>query len=100
MKVSTIIDRPPEVVWRFYAVNHLRNHQRWDPKMGLWQLTDGPIGVGTRFRRRHTRLEMPIEGTMEIVRVRAEPFDGRGHPRCHASRPARGPLADDRGATR
>jgi hypothetical protein len=35
MKVSTIIYRPPEVVWRFYAVNHLRNHPRWDPKMEL-----------------------------------------------------------------
>jgi uncharacterized protein YndB with AHSA1/START domain len=67
MKVSTIIDRPPNVVWQFYAVDHLRNHPRWDPKMELWQLTDGPIGVGTRFRRRHTRLDTPIEGTMEVV---------------------------------
>ena len=67
MKVSTIIDRPPHVVWQFYAVNHLRNHPRWDPKMELRQLTNGPVGVGTRFRRRHTRLAEPIDGTMEVV---------------------------------
>jgi hypothetical protein len=88
MKVSTIIDRPPDVVWQFYAVNHLRNHPRWDPKMELWQLTDGPIGVGTRFRRRHTRLETPIEGTMEIVEF--EPNRSMGGV-IHDATPA-GPL--------
>ncbi len=35
--------------------------------MELRQLTEGPIGVGTRIQRRHTRLGAPIEGTMEIV---------------------------------
>lgn len=35
--------------------------------MELRQLTEGPIGVGTRFERRHTRLETPITGTMEVV---------------------------------
>ena len=40
--------------------------------MELRQLTDGPIGVGTRIQRRHTRLGVPIEGTMEVVEFQAE----------------------------
>lgn len=41
--------------------------------MELRQLTDGPLGVGTRIQRRHTRLGAPIEGTMEVVEFQA-PF--------------------------
>jgi hypothetical protein len=40
--------------------------------MELRQLTEGPIGVGTRIQRRHTRLGAPIEGTMEIVEFEPE----------------------------
>jgi hypothetical protein len=65
--LSTIIDRAPDVVFRFCAVDHIRNHPRWDPKMELRQLTPGPIGVGTRIARRHTRLGAPITGTMEVT---------------------------------
>lgn len=65
--VSRVIDRPPAVVFNFLAVNHLRNHPRWDPRMELHQLSDGPIGVGTRFRRRHTRVDVPVDGMMEVV---------------------------------
>jgi len=67
LSLSKVIDRPPAVVFDFWAVNHLRNHPRWDPKMELRQLTEGPVGVGTRFHRRHTRVGAPIEGTMEVV---------------------------------
>jgi uncharacterized protein YndB with AHSA1/START domain len=67
LSVSKVIDRPPSVVWQFYAVDHLRNHPRWDPKMELRQLTEGPIGIGTRIQRRHTRLDVPVHGTMEVV---------------------------------
>jgi hypothetical protein len=67
LAVSKVIHRPPAAVWQFYAVDHLRNHPRWDPKMELWQLTEGPIGVGTRIQRRHTRLDVPVDGTMEVV---------------------------------
>ncbi len=67
LSVSTVIDRSPDVVFDFCVVNHLRNHPRWDPRMELQQLTDGPVGVGTRFRRRHTRVDTPVEGTMEVV---------------------------------
>jgi hypothetical protein len=72
LSLSKVIDRPPAVVWQFFAVDHLRNHPRWDPKMELRQLTEGPMGVGTRIQRRHTRLGAPIEGTMEIVEFQPE----------------------------
>jgi uncharacterized protein YndB with AHSA1/START domain len=67
LELSQVIDRPPAEVFRFVATNHVRNHPRWDPKMELHQLTDGPIGVGTVIRRRHTHAGFPQEGTMEVV---------------------------------
>lgn len=67
LELSTVIDRPPGVVFEFFAVNHVRNHPRWDPYMELEQLTDGPVGVGTRIKRRHTRFGTPIEGRMDVV---------------------------------
>ncbi|WP_077488149.1 SRPBCC family protein [Sinomonas mesophila] len=67
LELSTIINRSPAVVFDFFAVNHLTNHPRWDPHMELTKLTDGPMGVGTRFHRRQTRGDMVIEGTMDIV---------------------------------
>ena len=65
--VSTLIERPVAGVWRWYAVEHVRNHPRWDPDMELEQISDGPIGVGTRIRRRNRHFGEPIEGEMEIV---------------------------------
>lgn len=67
LEFHQIIDRPPADVFRFIVVDHVRNHPRWDPLMELEQLTDGPIGVGTVIRRRHTHYGDPIEGTMEVV---------------------------------
>lgn len=64
---SIVIERPPAVVFDFYAVKHIRNHPRWDPGMELWPATDGPMGVGTVIRRRNTRGSTPVEGTMEVV---------------------------------
>jgi uncharacterized protein YndB with AHSA1/START domain len=72
LSLSKVIDRPPAVVWQFFAVDHLQNHPRWDSKMELRQLTEGPIGLGTRIQRRHTRLGVPIEGTMEVVEFQPE----------------------------
>jgi hypothetical protein len=40
--------------------------------MELRQLTEGPIGVGTRIQRRHTRVGVPIEGMMEVVEFQPE----------------------------
>ena len=67
IEVSQVIDRPPAVVFRFVVVDHVRNHPRWDPKMELQQLSEGPIRVGTIIRRRHTHTGAPTEGTMEVV---------------------------------
>jgi hypothetical protein len=67
LEVHEIIDRPPAEVFRFVATDHVRNHPRWDPLMELEQVSEGPIGVGTVIRRRHTHYGEPIEGTMEVV---------------------------------
>ena len=51
----------------FYAVDHVRNHPRWDPDIELWLDSDTPIDAGTIIRRRNSRSGKPVEGTMEIV---------------------------------
>jgi hypothetical protein len=40
INVSTVIDRPVASVWRWYAVEHVRNHPRWDPLMELEQISE------------------------------------------------------------
>ena len=60
------IARPVADVWRWYAVEHVQNHPRWDPDMQLEQVSAGPIGLGTRIRRRNTRWGAAVEGEMEI----------------------------------
>ena len=72
VQVSTEVDRPVSDVWRFYAVEHVRNHPRWDPDMHLEQVSDGPIGLGTRIKRVNTRWGQPVEGEMEIVEFEPE----------------------------
>lgn len=67
IEVSTTIDRPVAEVWRWCAVEHVRNHPRWDPDMEMEQISEGSIGLGTRIRRRNVRWGEPIEGEMEIV---------------------------------
>ncbi|PKN88459.1 MAG: hypothetical protein CVU46_00810 [Chloroflexi bacterium HGW-Chloroflexi-8] len=64
---SQVIDRSVEKVFNFYAVNHVRNHPRWDSDIELWLDSDQPIGVGTIIRRRNKRSGTPVEGTMEVV---------------------------------
>jgi hypothetical protein len=65
--VSESIARSPADVFRFVATDHVENHPRWDPQMSLVQETPGPIGVGTRIRRRRTAGETTVEGEMEIT---------------------------------
>ena len=62
-----IIDRPVRDVFRFVAERHVENHPRWDPDVELEYDADEPLGVGSVIRRRNTRYEEPVEGTMEIV---------------------------------
>lgn len=64
---SEVIDRPIDKVFRFYAVDHVRNHPRWDSDIELWLDSDAPIGVGTIIHRRNKRSGTPVEGTMEVV---------------------------------
>ena len=67
ISVSTTVERSIAEVWRWYAVEHVRNHPRWDPDMELEQISEGPIGLGTRIRRRNRHFGEPIEGEMQIV---------------------------------
>lgn len=67
VEVSAVIERPVEDVFRIHATEHVRNHPRWDPNMQLEQLTDGPLGVGTKIKRINSHSGVPVEGTMEVI---------------------------------
>ena len=67
LQVSQDIERSVVDVFRFFAIEHVRNHPRWDPYMQLEQITEGSIGVGTIIKRINSRSGSPVEGTMEIV---------------------------------
>ena len=67
IEASIEIDKPIADVWRWYAEDHVRNHPRWNPDLELEQISDGPIGVGTKIRRRNTMGDTPIEGEMEVT---------------------------------
>ena len=64
---TQVIDRSIDKVFHFYAVEHVRNHPRWDSDIELWLDSDDPIGVGTIIQRRNKRNGTPVEGTMEVV---------------------------------
>lgn len=64
---SQVIDRPIDKVFHFFAVEHVRNHPRWDSDIELWLDSDEPIGLGTIIHRRNKRSGTPVEGTMEVV---------------------------------
>ena len=67
VQVSEVIDRSVAEVFRFQAIEHVRNHPRWDPFMRLEQVSDGPISVGTIIKRINSRSGTPVEGIMEVV---------------------------------
>ncbi len=64
---SQVIDRPIEKVFHFYAVEHVRNHPRWDSDIELWLDNDAPLAVGTVIRRRNKRGGKVVEGTMKVT---------------------------------
>lgn len=72
IQVCMEIARPVEDVWRWYALEHVRNHPRWDPDMQLEQISEGPMGLGTKIRRRNVRWGTPVEGEMEVVEFEPE----------------------------
>jgi hypothetical protein len=67
--------------------------------MELTQITEGPIGLGTRIRRRNRHLDHPVEGEMEIVewtpgevmgaRIHDANMDTEGGRHLRATRPDR-----------
>jgi len=66
-QASGIIEHPVTEVFQFHAVDHVKNHPRWDPNMQLDDLTDGPMGVGKKIKRTNSRSGKPVEGTMEVT---------------------------------
>jgi hypothetical protein len=76
IRVSEVIERPVAEVFRLHALEHVRNHPRWDPHMQLEQVSDGPIGVGTIIKRVNTHSGTRVEGPMEIVEF--EPSQAMG----------------------
>jgi hypothetical protein len=88
LQVSQDIERSVADVFRFFAIEHVRNHPRWDPYMQLEQITEGSIGVGTIIKRINSRSGSPVEGVMEIVEFQPNqsmgtithdgPFETRG----------------------
>ncbi len=63
---ATRIDRPARDVFRFVAVDHFRNHPRWDTNIiELTPLEPGPLAVGSRARVRRRR----GGGTDEVLEV-------------------------------
>jgi hypothetical protein len=67
IEMSEVINHPISDVFKFYADNHLENHPRWDPEMQLSLATDGEVGIGTVFSRRHTHFGEPVEGSMTVI---------------------------------
>lgn len=67
LESSQVIDRPIDKVFHFFAVEHVRNHPRWDSDIELWLDNDAPLGVGTIIHRRNKRSGKVVEGTMRVV---------------------------------
>lgn len=67
IELVEMINHPISDVFRFYADEHLHNHPRWDPEMTLSLATDGAVGIGTVFNRRHTHFGDPVEGRMTVI---------------------------------
>ncbi len=64
---SQVIDRPIDKVFHFFAVEHVRNHPRWDADIELWLDDDTPLSVGTIIHRRNKRGGKIVEGTMKVL---------------------------------
>jgi len=67
VEVTATVNRRVADAFRIFATNHVQNHPRWDSDISLEQISDGPVGPGTKIKRINTRSGSPIEGTMEVV---------------------------------
>jgi carbon monoxide dehydrogenase subunit G len=73
VEVSNSIDinRPPAEVFRFIAVNHARNHPRWDPGILNFRQSDsGAVGRGTSFT-----FERKMMGRMTPFQLQVTEFE-------------------------
>lgn len=63
------IDQPPEVVFDY--LSDIRNELEWNPDIELVQkLTDGPIGVGTRFLAKWKQSQQVVVECTQFERPR------------------------------
>lgn len=69
IEMSELVNHPVSDVFKFYVDDHLENHPRWDHEMELSLATDGQIGIGTVFNRRHTHFGDPVEGSMRVIEL-------------------------------
>lgn len=76
IELSEVINHPISDVFTFYADDHLQNHPRWDSEMQLSLATDGAIGIGTVFNRRHTHFGDPVEGSMTVIEFERDKLFG------------------------
>ena len=61
-----VINRTPEEVFDFVADE--RNEPRYNPKMRLAEkISDGPIGLGTRFRAQTVSMGRPVDMVVEVT---------------------------------
>jgi hypothetical protein len=62
-----VIERPADGVFDFVA--DARNEPRYNPMMRrVEQISEGPIGVGTRFRAETVRMGRPVDMVIEFTR--------------------------------
>ncbi len=67
-RASILIDRPPEVVFDFIAVDFARNYRRWSPEVQhLELLTPGPLRVGSRARQVRVDRGRRSDSIFEVV---------------------------------
>lgn len=72
-QASIQIQRPPDAVFRFVAVDFARNYPRWSPEVReLRMLSDGPLKVGSRARQVRVDQGRRTESTFRITRMQPE----------------------------
>lgn len=63
---SVVIERPLAEVWDFFVDD--TNAKRWMPDVeNLVKITDGPVGLGTRYHETRVMKGKPHTATMEIT---------------------------------
>ena len=66
--VDTIIDRPPDEVFRFVATDHFENHPKWDPDVvEMHQTSPGSVRVGTTGTVLRRRGRSQVTGAVTVV---------------------------------